>query len=59
MNKLVLCLLAANALAITITEAPQHPPETHFGDPAIACHPGASGTTGGFGTFFSDNQYAC
>lgn len=41
------------------SEAVSHPPETHFGNPAIACNPGSTGTTGGFGTYFSDNSYAC
>jgi hypothetical protein len=47
------------AMSFNIVESVSHPAETHFGDKTIACNPGTSGTTGGFGTYFSDNQYAC
>lgn len=53
---LLVLLLASLAAATTFVA---HPAETHFGNATVACNPGTPGNTGGFSTYFSDNQYAC
>lgn len=45
--------------SFVIEEQLTHPPETHYGDPGVACNPGSGGTTGGFSTFFNDTTYSC
>ena len=55
----LLFALVVLSASLEIIETVAHPAETHFGNPTIACNPSSTGTTGGFGTYFSDNQYAC
>jgi hypothetical protein len=59
MSKILFCLLIALVTSFEIIETVNHPPETHYGDPSVACNPGSGGVTGGFGTSYSDNRYYC
>ncbi len=59
MKLFISVLLLGTVLTFSIAENLKHKPETFYGDPSIACNPGASGVTGGFSTSYSDSHYFC